>query len=347
MSFIGYIKNNQDFCQLVDLLDLVDIEKLTNEELTVLDNYKIKTGKFNTSKVINLCKYPVYTKTKDEDFYFKNTIAYNLITTGSPQSFFLIDNKKKQIIIDFSTLQYQLSKINSTLFFKGNDKIFKANIDDYDIKSYDGIKEELLNTINEKQNQLISEYQDKLYNIAKLQVDENILKNGAINKAKLNYILDKTIDDDRPNIDYLFNADKTIYSKFNDNCDYFIILYIRDKEKLIDITQEEFIKIIDNNSYHTEFLSIKLYIYDKQKEISDNIKTSLESDDELNRLKEIVKCLNQAGKTVTINGERYKNNIIKTSCYEHMKVGSVDNKSILLLDIKTIIFGKKLLYSNI
>lgn len=347
MSFIGYIKNNQDFCQLVDLLDLVDVKEITKDELKVLDDYKLKTGNFNTSKVITLCKYPAYTKTKNEDYYLKNAISYNLITTGSPEQFFLVDNETKQIIIDFSKLEYLFSRINSTIFFKGNDKIFKTNIDDYEIKSFEYIKEELLDTINKKQNQLITEYKDKLYNIAKAQVDEDKLKQKAINDAKHNYILDKKVEDDKPNIDYLFNADKTIYSKFNDNCSYFIFLYMRDKQKLLDITEQEFIKIIHDNSYHTEFLSLKLYIYEKQKEISDNIKKTLESDEELNKLKEIVNILKQAGKTVVINGDKYKNNIIKTTGYEDIKVGAVDNKYILLSDIKTIMFGKKLLYSAI
>lgn len=343
MSFVGFIKNNQDFCQVVDLLDLVDLKQLTEEEIKSLDDYKVKTGTFNNSKVLHLCKCPIYTKTQNEEYYLNNATSYKLVDNDTTQQFMLVDNDKKTIIIDFCKLGYMLSRINSTLFIKGNVKIFKTNIDDYEIKSFDFINEELFNNIENIQKELINKHQDKLYDIAKEVVNDSASEENFINMAKSVYLLDKDIEEDNPNVEYLLDKnDCKIYT----NSDYYIVLYLRDKEKFSNALEEEFDRIVDNKLHTTTLNSLKFYAYKMTKDTFNKLKSDFQKDKELNNLKEILNCLNQAGKTIVVNGNKYKNNIIKSDYYDKIQIGT-GNKTILLSEVKTVMFGKKVLYSAI
>lgn len=349
MSFVGFIKNNQDFCQVVDLLDLVDLKQLTEEEIKSLDDYKVKTGTFNNSKVLHLCKCPIYTKTQNEEYYLNNAISYKLVHNDTLQQFMLADNDKKTIIIDFCKLGYILSSINSTLFFKGNNKIFKTNIDGYEVKSFEFIKETLANFIKERQYDLITKYRDDIYNITKAELTKKELTKANdkdqdstfINMAKANYLLNRNIEDIKPSLDYLLDKSE---STICDNYNYYISLYIRDNNKLLDLIEKEFLDEFKNNFDFNLLNNLKFYSYEKQVEVSNKIKPTFETDEELNILKEILNCLNQAGKTVVINGNKYVNNIISSNYYDKIKLGT-GNKTILLSDVKTVMFGKKVLYS--
>lgn len=345
MGFINYIKDKKDFCQLVDLLDLVDLELFDTKELDILTQYKLNEDNINFNNVINLCKFPICS-----DLYDKNknciedAVFYKVVTYNQKEDLFILDKKTKHIIVDNINLYYWYSRINYLFSSKRHINFTKDSIDEYTILTIQDIKEEIVNMVRNRQDELMKLNYDRLYKEGENLIKDEDLIDNLTQEVKINYVYDINMYDIKPKLDYIYTGRKNSSLVVENNLAYFILMYLRDKQQILDLTDNAFYKTIDDNCYDARNLNEKFYKHEKKMEIYEELKSSLEIDEDLNRFKAIIYAVKQAGKTVVINDNKYDNFINKRHCPCDIEVGTYHSGHIALKDIKTVKFSRKVLF---
>lgn len=337
MNFLDYIEGKIDFLKINDLLDLIDLTKLSEDDL-------VKVNESAKDNIICLCKYPISTDNYDFKNYLNEVVLYKYINYANKQDFFIVDKNTKSIIIDISNIVYQFSTINYEVFNKKviND-LLKDSIGDYKLYDAQCLNLEVLRFIDDKTDELIQLNYDKIYMDGKSSITDEMKSIEQItNDIKINYIYDKEIS--KPKLDYVFNDSSSVFNYYQDKKNYFMILYLRDKNNVLDMIDEEFYKAINSNNYRVQSLNREFYMYEKRKEIAGKLKSYNENDIYLNQFKEIISAIKLAGKTVTINGNKYDNRIDSSRYYTEIEIGSYKSGRIKIKDIKTVSFGKKVLF---
>lgn len=345
MSLMDYIKGNKDFCQLVDFLDLVDLKYFNEKELVHLEEYKLNNKVINTSNIVNLSKYPIYLKSYDISKCLDNAIFYNVVNHSRKEDCFVLDKQTKHIVLDKVNLYYLYSKIHYLFNSKSEINFLKSIIDEYTILTIQDVKKEILSLIKHRQDELIKQNYDKLYNDGKNLINnEDDFIEKLENKIKSYFVLGVNIEDIKPNLSYMGRNNTRNKLNLDSNLNYFIVLYLRDKKEILNLIDTQFENFINEDSYDIKHQNEEFYMYEKMIEIYNDIKSDVEIDTDLIKFKTILSATKQAGKTITINDKKYDNHINKNCNVSKIEIGTYHSGYIQLKDIKTMKYGRKVLF---
>lgn len=335
MRFLDYIEGKVDFLEIVDLLDLVDTNKLSKDDCEKLSVVNIK-------EVIALCKYPVSLDLYNHNDYIKDIVLYKAISYSNKEDFFIVDKDSKAIIIDIDSISYKFMYINYEVFKINEIKnLIKDSIGDYKIYDINSLNLEVLNTIKDKTNMLLEINYDDIYKKGEDLIDDKTI-DRITNDIKIKYIYDKEIIN--PEFDYVFSDSSSVFNYYNNKKNYFIILYLRDKAKILELVEEEFYRAVKDDNYRVQSLNKEFYMYEKTKEISCELISHNKEDIYLNQCKAIISAVKLAGKTVTVNGTKYDNFTDNSGLFTEIEIGSYRTGHIKIKDIKTVSFGRKILF---
>lgn len=334
MSFLDYLDNKQDFLTTTDLLDLIDLNLLLKEEKEKINPFKQK------KECIELSKTPIYDFSCNKNNILDNAILFKKNHYSSSDKYFLIDRISKAIIIynyclyDFHLLEYTLFNCEKKILdFKKN------RLEDYKIYFYEDILKECINFINNKENELIYENYSLLYEHGKNEVDLEKIDLNIIKKLKVSYIYDEKIEE--KSFDYISKSDSIFYY-MKDKYDFFIINYLRDKNYISELIENEFNKALESIDTH-KYTNQKFYEFERTKELKNQLEESFNNDKKLNMYKTIYKASLLAGKTININDRKYENYVYKPDFIDRFQIGRYGD-CINFEDIKKITFGRKLLF---
>lgn len=340
MSFLNYLENKQDFLTDTDLLDLINLNLLSKEE-----NEKTKDFESNT-KYLHLAKVPVYYPNSYDKNILNDVILYKELSYSNAQKYILVDKLSKSIIIydkpayEFTSLEYVMfghKERKNLLDFK------KRKLGDFNIYSYEDILKEYIDFVNNKENELIHENYSFLYEQGKNQI-ENLEKLDLTitNKLKLRYIYDEEIEEE--SFDYTHNND-SIFHHIQDKYDFFFTKYLRDKNYISELLEDEFYKALSNIDKR-KYTNERFYKFEREKELKKELIKSFENDRELNLYRTICKATELAGKTLNVNGTKYENHLSKPYNAEYMGDIEIGRYSdyVKIKDVKTITFGRKVLF---
>jgi hypothetical protein len=144
----------------------------------------------------------------------------------------------------------------------------------------------------------------------------------------------------------LYDKD-SIFKTYDRDYLYFFNMYLQNKDELINLIKLICLKHIkqDINNRYIENDFIDFYLKNLKLELNLLMVNELNNDNELNKIKNVIHCLQDAGKSVTVNGLKVKNNLCNTYNIYDAIIGDY-NAGIKIKDIKIIKFGKKTLFNN-
>lgn len=338
MSLLNYLNNEQDFLTKAELIDLVDINLLSKEEQEKYKNFKASV------KYLTMAKAPIYqSKVFDEDDkVLKDAILYKECSYSSMDKYFLFD-KTLNVLIHYEKLSYTLNNY----FYEIIDKIdykyllnfAKKQLENLTIYSSSDIINEYIDFINKKEQELIQENYSYIYEQGKKHVEDlEKLDKTITNELKVSYVYDQPLE--KLGITYIKNFDSVFYNQ-QDKHDFFMIKYLRDKDYISQLVEEEFYKSLQEKN-RNKYTEERFYKSERKKELYNELRQSFEVDKKLKLYRAIYEATKLAGKTITVNGNKYDNNILKSLNVDHIEIGHYD--SIKFEDVKTITFGRKVLF---
>lgn len=351
--------NDRDFLRTVYLFDLIDLNKLNQEQLDLINNYKENEYKhylenvedywiyndWKTLKVVPIRKTQI-TKSTDPTEYIDNCFVCKILKRHRDYfDFIILDEESKTILVDFKLLQVEL---HGLIFISDLSDLLVANLNGYKVVSLEKTKENLLYSVKEKHIELLKDKYDYLYNQGKEQLTQQDLDN-INNIVNVHYVLDTPYVPDKSKVNYLLD---TNFSHFEDlytfdtdiRRNYFVILYIRDKKGLLDMVKAEFNNVIDENSENTKHMHKIFCYYEVSKECNYSVKyyDFLKKDKELNIYRDMILAIKKAGETVNINKNSYENKINISDKPQYIYIGR--KKGIHLCEIKEISYRNKKLF---
>lgn len=335
MSFLNYLENKQDFLTNVDLLDLIDLNLFSKEEKEEINLFKQKR------EYIELAKIPIYDLSCDKNSILDGAILFKKVHYSSSDKYFLIDKISKTIII-YRDYLYELHFLEYALFdCKKKILDFKKNrLEDYKIYFYEDILKEYINFVNNKENELIYENYSLLYEHGKNKLDLEKVDLDIIDKLKISYVYDENIEEE--SFDYISKSDSIFYH-MQDKYEFFIINYLRDKNYISELIENEFNKALESIDIH-EYTNQRFYKFERTKELKNLLEESFKKDRKLNMYKTIYNASLLAGKTINVNDNKYENFVYKPALVDRFQIGRYGNY-INFEDIKKITFGRKMLFN--
>lgn len=340
MSFLNYLDNKQDFLTNKDLLDLIDINLLSKEEKERFKEYKMK------KKYLTMSKSPIYYPRDCDEDILNDVILFKECSYSSSDKYILFDRISNSIIY-YAPLKYTFYDYEFDIFNKDLSKhlldFIKNQLDCFNIYYYSNLLESCQNFINDKEKELFGENYSHIYEEGKKQIkDFEELDKEIANNLKHLYIYDEKIEEEE--FSYIYGM-SSVFSYMKEKNEFFIIKYLRDKDYILRLVEEEFYKEIQSKNKN-KYTSERFYRFERKKELQKELIKSFENDKELNMYKAIYKAHSLAGKTININGTKYENHVSKPynkDIIDNIEIGRYSD-CIKFKDIKKITFGKKVLF---
>lgn len=335
---IDYIENREEF--------------LTNKILLEFFNEKVELIK--DRKVYLPITKMVFSYTDNrETIYMEDVIKYK--NHKADNTLFVIDKNMKIIFINTDELIFSIKGLSYSVLQKLLDdgKLIKS-IGDYKVITIKDANEEFFNelkvlekTLNILNKKLLLEKGEKLLNNLKMDIESE--KNKMLIEIRNNYILERDlfseVETSFITCNYSEKFYDIIYKIKNNNLDKLILEYFRDKVTIMNMAKDAYYNSIEKQNGNVESYLKTIFRDNLRREIFEENKEIFEKDLDILKKKEILNTLKLAGKSVMINGKKYKNDV-RVDYKSEIQIGdNYGNEYININDVEKIEFRGKTLYS--
>jgi hypothetical protein len=337
MSLINFVENRQDFLKVIEVFEFLDFS--TIDESFISDIYDVLNNMRLRKQFVNeVCKMPTFL---DGNRCLADSVDFNFLN----QLLFRVNRLTNTIIVDemeVKSLIFMLAGpaiVSSEVYNLINDCKIVSELNGYSIYTKSSLKEEINKEVEAIVAQLIKDNFDSIFTHMRNEIlkttDMDSLNNECISKIKLHYFKDTKL---KPR-----NLAGLLSLHSEPELSGFIDSYLKDKHIFIRDVENAFYDMIfgDKCDIYLKKLAFNDFVvYHMCLEMQDSIKEELAFDYKLNKIKAVLKSLKSAGKTVTINGDKYENKLTNDTSYY---IGDYNN-NIHVSNIETIKFGKKVLF---
>lgn len=337
-KFIDYIENREEFLTNKILLEFFD------EKVEVMKDRKV---------YLPITKMMFNYSDNRETVYIEDVIKYK--NHKADKTLCVVDKNTKIIFINTDELMFSVKGVSYSVLqpLLDNNKLVKS-MGDYKVVTIKDANEEFFNeikllekTLNIMNKKLLLEKGEKF--LESLNTDIESEKNNMLIEMRNNYILDKDlfskVETNFITCSYSEKFYDILYRIKDHSLDKLILEYFRDKSAIMDMAKESYYNSIEKENSNVQNYLKVIFRDNLRKEVFEENKEIFKTDLDILRKKEILNTLKLAGKSVMINGKKYKNDV-RVDYKSEIQIGdNYGNEYININNVEKIEFRGKTLYS--